>query len=171
MRAMGFGDKFISYINLLYRGAESLVKVCGSLTTPFPFDKGIRQGCPLSGLLYSIAIEPLLHRLRSNLDKHSFQLPGTDNYCSVTAYADDVTVFITSDSGFKILKDTYSLFSKSSAANLNTQKNPRTLGWIVGQTSRPAPQLLLESRWPYLSWSSLRKYTQLSETKLVHLQK
>lgn len=139
MRAMGFGDKFISYINLLYRGAESLVKVCGSLTTPFPFDKGIRQGCPLSGLLYSIAIEPLLHRLRSNLDKHSFQLPGTDNYCSVTAYADDVTVFITSDSGFKILKDTYSLFSKSSAANLNTQK---TQGLWVGSWARRVDQPL-----------------------------
>ena len=41
LRAMGFGETFVSYINLLYQGAESLVKVCGSLTTPFSFHKGI----------------------------------------------------------------------------------------------------------------------------------
>ena len=61
MRAMGFGDAFVSYIKLLCNGAQSLVKGCGSLTAPFAFDKGIRQGCPLSGLLYSIAIEPFLN--------------------------------------------------------------------------------------------------------------
>ena len=103
LRAMGFGDTFISYIKLLYNGTESLVKVCGSLTAPFTFDKGIRQGCPLSGLLYSIAIEPFLNKLRKNLNNHSFLLPGTDKYCSVSAYADDISIFVTSDTGFKIV--------------------------------------------------------------------
>ena len=64
MKSMGFGDFFISCIKLLYNDAEGLIKVCGSLTAPFPIEKGIRQGCPLSGLLYSIAIEPFLHLLR-----------------------------------------------------------------------------------------------------------
>ena len=41
MKSMGFGDRFISYIQSLYEGAESLIKVCGSLTTPFSFKKGI----------------------------------------------------------------------------------------------------------------------------------
>ena len=35
MRAMGFGARFISYLQILYGGAESLVKVCGSLTVSF----------------------------------------------------------------------------------------------------------------------------------------
>ena len=43
MRAMGFGDRFISYLELLYSGAESLVKVCVSLTAPFLFEKGIHH--------------------------------------------------------------------------------------------------------------------------------
>ena len=84
MRAMGFGDAFVSYIKLLYNGAQSLVKVCSSLTAPVAFDKGIRQGCPLSGLLYSIAIEPFLNQLRNNLNNLSFLLPGTDNFVSVS---------------------------------------------------------------------------------------
>ena len=43
---MGFGDNFLSYIKLLYNNAQSLVKINSSLTSPFPFEKGIRQGCP-----------------------------------------------------------------------------------------------------------------------------
>ena len=64
---MSFGARFISYLQILYGGAESIVKVYGSLTVPFSFKKGIRQGCPLSGLIYTIAIEPLLNNLRTKL--------------------------------------------------------------------------------------------------------
>ncbi len=106
---MGFGDRFISYIRLLYKGAESLLKVGGSLTTPFSAEKGIRQGCPLSGLLYSIAIEPLLNTLRNRLGTSGFHLPGTDKHCQVSAYADDVTIFVTTNLGFSIVDDAYKL--------------------------------------------------------------
>ena len=44
MKSMGFGDRLISYIQSLYEGAESLIKVCGSLTTPFTFKKGYVKG-------------------------------------------------------------------------------------------------------------------------------
>ena len=88
MRAMGFGNRFISYLQVLYSDAESLVKICGSLTTPFSFEKGIRQGCPLSGLLYSIAIEPLLINLRKNLNDRDFHIPTTDFSCAVSAHAE-----------------------------------------------------------------------------------
>ena len=75
MKVMGFGQNFISYIKLMYTETESMVKVGGSLTAPFPFEKGIRQGCLLSGLLFLIAIEPLLHTLRNTLDDGGLKLP------------------------------------------------------------------------------------------------
>ena len=123
LRAMGFGDRFISYLQILYEGAESLIKVCGSLTAPFSFEKGIRQGCPLSGLLYSIAIEPLLNTLRKNLSSFALNIPGTRTPCMVSAYADDVSVFVTSDAGFTVVEEVYALFSRASAACLNTHKS------------------------------------------------
>ena len=85
MRAMGFGDCFIRHIEILYGSAESLVKVGGSLTSPFSFEKGIRQGCPLSGLLYSIAIEPLLNKLRQKLTPFSVHIPDTNSSISSKA--------------------------------------------------------------------------------------
>uniref|UniRef100_A0A3Q3F9D5 G protein gamma domain-containing protein n=1 Tax=Labrus bergylta TaxID=56723 RepID=A0A3Q3F9D5_9LABR len=38
------------------------------LSRPIPVRRGIRQGCPISGQLYSLAIEPLLCRLRAAAD-------------------------------------------------------------------------------------------------------
>ena len=134
MKAMGIGDFFISCVKLLYNNAEGLVKVCGSLTSPFPFQKGIRQGCPLSGLLYSIAIEPFLHMLRQRLDKHSFLIPETNNYISVSAYADDISIFVSTDEAFNIINDVYSTFSKASSASLNYVKSQGL--WVGSWTRR-----------------------------------
>ena len=135
MKSMGFGDFFISCIKLLYNDAEGLIKVCGSLTAPFPIEKGIRQGCPLSGLLYSIAIEPFLHLLRQRLDNYNFPLPNnTGAYVSVSAYADDISIFVTADEAFDIIQDVYSTFSKSSAACLNYVKSQGL--WVGSWTRR-----------------------------------
>ena len=123
LRAMGFGNRFLDYIKLLYCGSESLVKICGSLTAPFSFEKGIRQCCPLSGLFYSIVIKPLLNRLRSEVGDDGFRVAGASAPFSVSAYADDVSVFVTSDSGFGAVERTYNLFARASAARLNTKKN------------------------------------------------
>ncbi|KAJ3608825.1 hypothetical protein NHX12_023355 [Muraenolepis orangiensis] len=51
----------------LYNGAQCLVKMGAGLSRPIPVQRGIRQGCPISGQLYSLAIGPLLCRLRSKL--------------------------------------------------------------------------------------------------------
>lgn len=60
---------------------------------------GIRQGCPISGAvpisgqLYSVAIEPLLHRLRSRLRGLSLSELADCRPVVISAYADDVNVF------------------------------------------------------------------------------
>lgn len=93
LKAFGFGETFISWIQLLYRGASVMLKVGGGLSCPIPVKRGIRQGCPISGQLYSLVIEPLLIKLRNNLK--GFHIPGDFNgsSVSVSAYADDVTVY------------------------------------------------------------------------------
>lgn len=64
LKCFGFGDVFISWIKLLYNGSLSMIKIGGGLSVPVKIQKGIRQGCPMSGQLYSLAIEPLLCMLR-----------------------------------------------------------------------------------------------------------
>lgn len=59
LRAFGFGEGFYSRVTLLYQGVQCLVKMGAGLSWPIPVHRGIRQGCPISGQLYSLAIEPL----------------------------------------------------------------------------------------------------------------
>lgn len=71
-----------------------MLKIGGGLSCPIPVKRGIRQGCPLSGQLYSLAIEPLLCKLRNELQ--GLMIPGDISGLrySVSAYADDVNIFI-----------------------------------------------------------------------------
>ena len=67
LQAFDVGEHFLSWVKLLYSDACCVVKVGGGLSRPVSVERGIRQGCPISGQLYSVAIEPLLCRLRSRL--------------------------------------------------------------------------------------------------------
>ncbi len=57
LEAFGFGKKMIDYVKVLYSDVQSILNV---LCAPFGAFRGIRQGCSLSGTLYSLAIEHLL---------------------------------------------------------------------------------------------------------------
>ncbi|CAF4259501.1 unnamed protein product, partial [Rotaria magnacalcarata] len=66
LKRLGFGSNFISWIKLLYLNATFKIKINNSITDPISFKSGIRQGCPLSGGLFVLCIEPLLHNIRRN---------------------------------------------------------------------------------------------------------
>jgi len=54
MEAFGFSQSFINMIEAMYRDVESVLKVNGGLRAPFEIQRGIRQGCVMSGMLYSL---------------------------------------------------------------------------------------------------------------------
>lgn len=118
-----FGEKFISWIKLLYHDVSTLVKVGGGLSASIPVRRGIRQGCPLSGQLYSIVIEPLLRRIRKNLN--GFSIPNYINCDKIvlSAYADDITVFIHGEDDVNNLKKNIELYEKASTAKVNWNKS------------------------------------------------
>lgn len=73
LSAFGLGDNFVSWVKLLYTGVSAMLKVGGGLSYPVKVHRGIRQGCPISGQLMSLAVEPLLCRLRANQQGLSVQ--------------------------------------------------------------------------------------------------
>ncbi|KAI3351100.1 hypothetical protein L3Q82_005669 [Scortum barcoo] len=64
LAAFGFSPGFIARIQVLYHDVASILKINGGLAAPFTVQRGVRQGCSLSGMLYSLAIEPLLHKAK-----------------------------------------------------------------------------------------------------------
>ena len=65
LKKFGFGQTYISWIQLLYSAPVASVTTNSIQSRFFPLQRGCRQGCPLSPLLFAIAIEPLSIVLRS----------------------------------------------------------------------------------------------------------
>jgi hypothetical protein len=85
----------------MYRNSQGLVKINGVLIAPFPYARGVPQGDPLSGPFFTLTIEPFLLMCNHNLQKYGITVPNSHPKTLVTsAYADDVTVFITRNEGF-----------------------------------------------------------------------
>ena len=104
MAAFGFGSNFIDWIRVVYANASTKVKVNGHYTNPIFLKRGLRQGCPLSPLLYVMIIELLALQLRANPNIVGFTIQG-EKIIS-THYADDAVIKITQNRCFKeVYKD------------------------------------------------------------------
>lgn len=61
-----FGNKFISWIQLLYRKSTARVRTIDIILPTFYIRRGTRQACPPSPGLFALAIEPLAILIRSS---------------------------------------------------------------------------------------------------------
>lgn len=121
LEAFGFSSGIINMIRVLYSDIESLLKINGGLSSPFEVQRGVRQGCSLSGMLYSIAIEPLLFKLRQTLS--GVNIPGCETVFKLSAYADDVVVFVRKQEDIDTLAENINAFGTLSSAKINWEKS------------------------------------------------
>jgi len=125
LAAFGFCQDFVEMVKMLYTDVESVLKVNGGLCTPFKVGRGVRQGCSLSGMLYSLAIEPLLQQIRANLT--GLNIPGYNCNIHLSAYADDVIVIVNSQKDIEMLKKLLDHFRVLSSAKINWNKSAALL--------------------------------------------
>ncbi len=122
MRRFGFGERILRWISLLYNNAKSCVKVNGVLTDPFPLERSVRQGCPLSALLYSITAEPLATLIKKDKEIRGIPIPH-GRMSLIHQYADDTTFTVRdSESINKIMKH-METYGKASGAKINIDKS------------------------------------------------
>ena len=69
---------------MFYRNNRHLLKLHGSLFHGVVVHSGVRQGCPLSGLLFALCIDVLLEKIDARL--HGDEVIG--------AFADDIAVVV-----------------------------------------------------------------------------
>ena len=74
---IGFGPSFSQWVGLFY--SMFFRVICnGSLLAPVFLERGVRQGCPLSPLLYVLVSEVLVTQVRKCGDIVGFR-PGASN--------------------------------------------------------------------------------------------
>ncbi|XP_056320895.1 uncharacterized protein LOC130234675 [Danio aesculapii] len=137
LEKMGFPGKFIAWVGLLYRDLNSKIIVNGYLSKAVNIHSGVRQGCPLSPLLYVACIEPLAQILRRDKWISGFKVPGTGGLVATCLlYMDDVTLLTTDLSTARRAMDLTDWFGRASGAKLNRNKSEAQLfgPWDIIQT-------------------------------------
>lgn len=97
----------------------------------FNITRGVRQGDPLSCLLFDLAIEPLAAALR-NSDLAGFNIPGVAERLIAALFADDTTTFLSENDRFEDLVSILDNWCLASRAKFNKGK---TEALPVGSTS------------------------------------
>ena len=85
LQAFNLPPDVLNAVRTLYNGAETRVKVNGMFSTPFPNTSGVKQGCPLSGILYILVQEVQLHMIRTDAAIRGIPIPGPDGTVPTSA--------------------------------------------------------------------------------------
>jgi len=75
----------------------------GHISTPIHIQCGVRQGCPLSVILFVLCLNPLLYYQDERLQ--GLRAHGTQPKITVIAYADDVSILMTSQEDVRTFRD------------------------------------------------------------------
>ena len=97
-----------------------MVKNNGSVSKKINMNRGIRQGCQLSALLFIIAVEILGIEIRNNENVKGFMFGDTE--FKISQYADDCTILVSDVNSIQNAMQTIKKFSLVSGPQLNMDK-------------------------------------------------
>lgn len=113
-----FGPKFVQFIRAITTSACSKIQLNGKTTLSIPIQRSVHQGCPLSPLLFLIAMEPLSQMMDKAVSLgniQSFQWPEMGISQTLALYADDVNLTLhASLTNVQAAMDTFNTFGEAS---------------------------------------------------------
>ena len=117
---LGIPVTLLNWIRIFLTNLTAQLNLNGYLSDPISVKCGIRQGCPLSMLLFLIGIEPLTKKILASSKIQEISI-GTSSL-KVSHYADDLTLFISSPQSFSAIREIIEEFSSYSGLKINHSK-------------------------------------------------
>nr|XP_054921179.1 uncharacterized protein LOC129381932 [Dermacentor andersoni] len=111
VRGAGAGEAFATIVEDLYRANTTCVVAAAGITEPITIGAGLRQGCPLSGLLFNLVVDPVIRAVQ-----------GGDKQHNILAYADDLTLLAADPTTLQSRLDRVAALSARLALRLNAAK-------------------------------------------------
>ncbi|KAI5964562.1 uncharacterized protein KGF55_001631, partial [Candida pseudojiufengensis] len=136
IKQINIGEKFSNLLMAMTTNQTAHLEINNVSGEEFEFGCGVRQGLPISPILFIIALEPLLQKLENKLTGIEM-MEGI--HAKVIAYADDVAICIKGDDDSKTLLHEIDSFCQVSNSKLNPHKS-------LLLTKNPAYKLTAEFR-------------------------
>lgn len=121
MRKFEIPENFIKTVRTLYDDANTVLFINGEKSSPYKVTRGVRQGDPMSCLLFNIAIEPLASTLRKS-ELQGYSIPGLADKVLVALFADDTTIFLSEYDSYEALHDILQTWCTAATAKFNHEK-------------------------------------------------
>lgn len=115
-----FGEIFKSYVKILYSKPLCCIAINGHHTEFFELGRGVRQGCPISALLFILCVEILSLNIRQNEHIEGIQLSTCE--LKLSQYADDTCLYLKDLVSLDRALDTFEEFYRYAGLKLNKDK-------------------------------------------------
>ena len=152
LNVFNFREDFKRCVRILYTDISSCVINDGFASPFFTLNRGVRQGRPLSGLLFVLGIELLNLAILANDNIKGIKIG--DEEVKITLYADDTTLFLRDLTSVNSLIEILDQFKNCSGLELNKTKTEAT--WLCSWADRSDTPFGL--RWPKNSIQPLGIY-------------
>lgn len=93
LNTFGFQGQILNAILALYTTQSARLYMSDILSTPFQITNGMRQGCPLSPLIFNLLMEPFAEHIRANKKISGFTIVSQEH--KISLFADDVILMLT----------------------------------------------------------------------------
>uniref|UniRef100_A0A5F8HEF3 RNA-directed DNA polymerase n=1 Tax=Monodelphis domestica TaxID=13616 RepID=A0A5F8HEF3_MONDO len=152
LESIGIEGSFLKIINSIYLKPSANIICNGDKLNPFPLRSGVKQGCPLSPLLFDIVLETLAVAIREEKEIEGIKIGKEETKLSL--FADDMMVYLKNprDSTKKLI-EIINNFSKVAGYKINPHKSSAFL-----YNSNTAQQQELEREIPFKITQDKIKY-------------
>ena len=133
LETVNFGPLFCAAIKCIYKDIRSGILSNGYVSEFFSVQRGVRQGCPLSPLLFVMVSEVFGQAIRKCDEIQGLKLPGRCEL-KITQYADDNTCIVTNTYGIFKVFDVFDEYGRACGARLNKDKSKGL--WLGRWSSR-----------------------------------
>lgn len=120
---LGFGATWRNLISNLLKSASTQVILNGEPGTPISHQRGLRQGGPLSLMLFVLVMD-VLNSIFTKAESEGLLLPLHSTSQRLSLYADDVALFIRpEEADLQLTKNLLKIFGEASGLQTNLQKS------------------------------------------------
>ena len=121
LKTFNFGENFQRWIKILYTDIESTVSNNRYSSKYFQLSRGIRQGCPISALLFLLVAETMACIIKKNKGIRGISIEK--EIFKICQLADDTTIFVSDIESIENLMNLMNQFYEQTGLKINLDKS------------------------------------------------